>query len=267
MGTRLVQGRFFSGADRPGAPAVVIVNELMARRLWPGQDPLGRRFKFGQPSADTPWLTVVGVVADMRRQGPEIEPIPQLFEALRQNPSRLATLLVRTAAADPLTIVPAIRAAVRRVDPDVPLYGVTTLDARLERSLAQRRFQTLLLVSFAGLALILAGIGVYGLMHYAVATRTQEIGIRTAVGARATDVLGLIAREGMQLSAAGVALGLVGALLVGQAGSSLLFGVASTDPLTLVGVSLLLTVVTAAACVLPARRAMRIPPITAMHGQ
>ena len=103
VGTRLVQGRFFSGADRPGAPAVVIVNELMARRLWPGQDPLGRRFKFGQPSADTPWLTVVGVVADMRRQGLEIEPIPQLFEALRQNPSRLATLLVRTAAADPLT--------------------------------------------------------------------------------------------------------------------------------------------------------------------
>jgi len=239
----------------------------MARRLWPGQDPLGRRIKFGPPSADTPWLTVVGVVADMRRQGLEIEPIPQLFEALRQNPSRLATLLVRAAADDPLTIVPAVRAAVRRVDPDVPLYGVTTLDARLERSLAQRRFQTLLLVSFAGLALILAGIGVYGLMHYAVATRTQEIGIRTAVGARAADVLGLIAREGVQLTAAGTAFGLAGALLVGRAGSSLLFGVTAADPLTLASVSLLLVAVAAAACYFPARRAMKIEPIVALQRQ
>ena len=267
VGTRLVQGRFFSSTDRPGAPAVVIVNQLMARRLWPGQDPLGRRFKFGPPSADTPWLTVVGVVADMRRQGLEIEPIPQMFEALRQNPSRLATLLVRTAADDPLTIVPAIRAAVRRVDPDVPLYGVTTLDARLERSLAQRRFQTLLLVSFAGLALILAGIGVYGLVHYTVMTRTQEIGIRTAVGARAADVLGLIAREGVQLTAAGAGFGLAGALLVGRAGSSLLFGVTAADPLTLASVSLLLIAVAAAACYFPARRAMKIEPIVALQRQ
>ena len=267
VGTRLIQGRFFSSADRPGAPAVVIVNELMARRLWPGQDPLGRRFKFGPPSADTPWLTVVGVVADMRRQGLEVEPIPQMFEALRQNPSRLATLLVRTAADDPLTIVPAIRAAVRRVNPDVPIYAMTTLDARLERSLAQRRFQTLLLVSFAGLALILAGIGVYGLVHYSVTTRTQEIGIRTAVGARAADVLGLIAREGVQLTAAGVGVGLAGALLVGRAGSSLLYGVTAADPLTFASVSLLLIAVAAAACYFPARRAMKIEPIVALQRQ
>lgn len=267
VGTRLLQGRFFSATDRPGTPAVVIVNELMARRLWPGQDPLGRRFKFGPPSADTPWLTVVGVVADMRRQGLEIEPIPQVFEALRQNPSRLATLLVRTAAANPLTTVPAIRAAVARVDPNVPIYGVTTLDARLERSLAQRRFQTLLLVSFAGLALILAGIGVYGLVHYTVMTRTQEIGIRTAVGARAVDVLGLIAREGVKLTAAGAGLGLAGALLVGRAGSSLLFGVTPADPLTFASVSLLLIAVAAAACYFPTRRAMKIEPIVALQRQ
>ena len=267
IGTRLVQGRFFASTDGPGAPPVVIVNQLMARRLWPGQDPVGRRFKFGPPDADNPWLTVVGVVADMRRQGLEVEPIPQMFEAMRQNPSRLATLLVRTAADDPATLVPSVRAAVRRVNPDVPLYAVTTLDARLEESLAQRRFQTLLLVSFAGLALILAGIGVYGLVHYAVATRTQEIGIRAAVGAASGDIFRLIVREGMQLGAAGVALGLIGALLVGQAGSSLLFGVTATDPLTLVGVSLLLTAVTAAASFLPARRAMKIPPLTAIQRQ
>jgi putative ABC transport system permease protein len=244
---------------------VIIVNRIMAQRLWPGQDPIGRRFKFGPPDADTPWLTVIGVVGDMRRQGLEIEPIPQVFEALRQSPPRLGTLLVRTVADDPLTILPAVRAAVRRVDADVPVYAVTTLDARLERSLAQRRFQTALLVAFASLALVLAAIGVFGVVHYMVATRTQEIGIRAAVGARRADILGLIVWEGAKLTAAGAAFGLAGALLVGRAGSGLLFGVTAADPLTFAGVTLLLVAVAAAACVLPAWRASRIAPLSALQ--
>jgi predicted permease len=265
IGAALVQGRFFSNADRQGAPPVIIVNRIMAQRLWPGQDPIGRRFKFGPPDADTPWLTVIGVVGDMRRQGLEIEPIPQVFEALRQSPPRLGTLLVRTVADDPLTILPAVRAAVRRVDADVPVYAVTTLDARLERSLAQRRFQTALLVAFASLALVLAAIGVFGVVHYMVATRTQEIGIRAAVGARRADILGLIVWEGAKLTAAGAAFGLAGALLVGRAGSGLLFGVTAADPLTFAGVTLLLVAVAAAACVLPAWRASRIAPLSALQ--
>ena len=265
VGADLVQGRFFSNADRPGTPPVVVVNRVMAQRLWPGQDPLGRRFKFGPPGADTPWLTVVGVVGDMRRQGLEVEPIPQMFEALRQNPPRLGTLLVRSAGDDPLTILPAVRAAVRRVHADVPVYAVTTLDARLERSLAQRRFQTALLVAFASLALVLATIGVFGVVHYTVATRTQEIGIRTAVGARRADILGLIVWEGAKLTAAGAAFGLAGALLVGRAGSSLLFGVTASDPLTFLAVAIVLIGVAAVACVLPAWRATRIAPLAALQ--
>ena len=265
VGADLVQGRFFSGTDRPGTPPVVVVNRVMAQRLWPGQDPLGRRFKFGPPGADTPWLTVVGVVGDMRRQGLEVEPIPQMFEALRQNPPRLGTLLVRSAGDDPLTILPAVRAAVRRVHADVPVYAVTTLDARLERSLAQRRFQTALLVAFASLALVLATIGVFGVVHYTVATRTQEIGIRTAVGARRADILGLIVWEGVKLTAAGAAFGLAGALLVGRAGSSLLFGVTASDPLTFLAVAMVLIAVAAVACVLPAWRATRIAPLAALQ--
>ena len=265
IGTPIVEGRPFSSFDRPGTPAVAIVNGIMARRLWAGQDPLGRRFKFGPPGADTPWLTVVGVVGDMRRQGLETEPIPQVFESLRQSPPRLGTLLVRTASDDPLTMLPAVRAAIGRVDRTVPVYAVTTLDARLERSLAQRRFQTALLVAFASLALLLAAIGVYGLVHYTVATRAHEIGIRTAVGARRADILGLIAWEGAKLTATGAAFGLAGALLVGRAGSSLLFGVTATDPLTFAGVTLLLVAVAAAASVLPAWRATRIAPLDALQ--
>ena len=183
----------------------------MARRLWPGHDPVGRRFKFGSGDSASVWFTVVGVVGDMRRQGLENEPIPQMFEPLAQNPSRLATLLVRTSVEDPLRMVVTVQAAVRRVEKYAPFYGVTTLENQLRGFLTERRFQTSLLVGFSGVALLMAAIGIYGLIQYSVATRIQEIGIRMAVGAQAGEIFRMIIGEGLKLSLTGLALGLVGA--------------------------------------------------------
>jgi putative ABC transport system permease protein len=237
----------------------------MARRLWPGREPVGRRFKVGPGDSNGRWFTVVGVVGDMRRQGLENEPIPQMFEPLAQNPSRLVTLLVRTSMDDPLKMVATLHAAVRRVDQHVPLYGVTTLENRLDAFLTPRRFQTSLLIGFSVVALLMAAIGIYGLVQYSVATRTHEIGIRLAVGAQAGDIFRMIVREGLTLSLTGLVLGLVGALWLGQAASSLLSGVTATDPLTFTTVSLLLTAVATAACYFPARRAMKVEPFVALR--
>jgi putative ABC transport system permease protein len=261
----LLRGRFFSADDGLTGPPVAIINETMARRVWRGGDPVGRRFKLGPADSQNAWFTVVGVVGDMRRQGMEIEPIPQMFEPLAQNPSRLAILLVRTSTEDPLTVAASVQAAVRRVDKQVPLYGVTTLQSRLGADLAQRRFQTALLGGFAAVGLVMAAIGIYGLILYSATTRTQEIGIRIAVGAQRGDILRMMLREGLQLTAIGLAVGLAGAAVVAKAGAALLFGVSGTDPVTFGGVSVLLTLIALAASYLPARRAARIDPIRALR--
>lgn len=263
--TPLLRGRFFSGEDTPNSPRVAIINELMADRLWPGLDPVGRRFKFGPPEADNMWLTVVGLVGNMRRQGIEIEPIPQVFVPLAHDPSRLATLLVRTSFPEPLEIAGSVQAAVREVEKYAPLYGVTTLERRLGNYLTLRRFQTSLLIGFSLVALFLAAIGIYGLTHYSVATRTKEIGIRMAVGAPADAIFRMTIGEGLRLSLIGLALGLVGLLSLGEAGSSLLFGVTVRDPLTFAVISVTLITVTLAACYFPARRAMNVDPVVALR--
>jgi predicted permease len=265
VGTPLLRGRFFSAADGPDSPRVTIINDAMARRLWPGRDPVGKRFKLGGVDSGGPWFTVVGIVGDMRRQGLENAPVPQMFEPLAQNPSRRAILVVRTSMADPLKLAGSVQAAARRVEKHAPVYGVTTLENRLGAYLTQRRFQTSLLIGFSVIALLMAAIGIYGLIQYSVATRTQEIGIRMAVGAQGGDIFRMIIGEGLKLSLTGLALGLVGALWVGQAGRSLLFGVTTTDPLTFLTVSLLLTAVATAACYFPARRAMKVEPIVALR--
>jgi predicted permease len=265
IGAPLLQGRFFSAGDGPEAPRVAILNDAMARRLWPGRNPAGRRFKLGAPDSSSPWFTVVGVVGNMRRQGLEKEPIPQMFEPLAQNPSRQETLLVRTSTEDSLKLVGTIRAAVHRVEKHVPVYLVTTLEAKLASSLAQRRFQTSLLIAFSVVALLMAAIGIYGLIQFSVASRTKEIGIRIAVGAQPGQILRMIVGEGMGLSLGGLGLGLAGAFWLSQAGRSLLFGISAADPLTFVSASLLLTAVAAAACSFPARRAMRLDPMMALR--
>jgi putative ABC transport system permease protein len=265
IGTPLLRGRFFSDGDGPDAPPVAIVNEAMARRSWPGQDPVGRRVMLGAPASGARWYTVVGVVADMRRQGLEREAFPQMFVALAQSPPpRGVDILTRTSS-EPLAMAGAVQAAVRRVEKNAPIFGVAPLADQLGTFQAQRRFQTTLLAGFSLAALLMAAVGIYGIVQYSVSTRTQEIGLRLAIGAQARDIFRMVIGEGLALSLTGLAIGLAGAWWLGRAGSSLLFGVSATDPLTIGAVSLLLTAVAAAACCLPARRAMKVDPIVALR--
>jgi predicted permease len=266
LGTPLLRGRFFSIGDRPEAPLVAIINDAMARRSWPGHDPVGRRLMLGPRDSDGQWFTVVGVVANMRRQGQEREALPQIFVSLAQNPpSRNVGFFIRTSSEDPLAMAGALRAAVRRVEKNAAIYGVAPLEQQLGSYLTQRRFQTSLLIGFSVVALLMAAVGIYGLIQYSIATRTQEIGLRLAIGAQAGDIFRMIIREGLMLSLTGVAIGLVGASWLGRAGSSLLFGVTATDPLTFMTVSVVLTAVAIAACYFPARRAMKVDPIVALR--
>jgi ABC-type lipoprotein release transport system permease subunit len=226
---------------------------------------VGRRFKFGPRDSDRPWYTVVGVVADMRRQGLEREPVPQIFESLVQNPPQSADLVIRTSSDNPLAMAGALRAAVRRVEKNAPIYGVAPLEEQLGSYLAQRRFQTSLLTGFSLVALLMAVVGIYGLIQYSIATRTQEIGLRMAIGAQPGDIFRMMIGEGLRLSLTGLAVGLMGAWWLGSVVSTLLFGVTASDPLTFTAVSLLLTAVATAACYFPARRAMRVDPIVALR--
>lgn len=265
LGAPLLRGRFFTTADGPDAPRVAIVNDIMARRLWPGQDPLGARFKLGPVESSAPWITIVGVVGTMRRQGLETEPGAQMFEPIAQNPSRLSNLIVRTALNDPTPLVPSIRAAISEVDPQSPVYGVTTLEDNLDRYLSPRRFQAWLLIGFSAAALLMAAIGIYGLIQYATTARTHEIGIRLALGAQPAEIFRMTIAEGLKLSLTGLAIGLVGAVWLTSAGASLLYGVSATDPGTFLCVTLILTVVAALACYGPARRARGVEPSAALR--
>jgi ABC-type antimicrobial peptide transport system permease subunit len=207
----------------------------------------------------------VGVVADMRRQGPEREPVPQVFVSLAQNAPRSVDLFIQTSSGDPLAMAASLRAVVHRVEKNAPLYRVAPLEEELGTYFAERRFQTSLLTGFSVVALLMAAVGIYGLIQYSVATRTREIGLRMAIGAQAGDIFRMIVGEGLTLSLTGLALGLVGAWWFGRASSSLLFGVKASDPLTFAAVSLLLTAVAIAACYVPARRAMTVDPMVALR--
>jgi putative ABC transport system permease protein len=266
LGTPLLRGRVFSVRDRLEAPRVAIINDAMARRAWRGDDPVGRRVKLGPPDSEGPWYTVAGVVGDMRRQGLEREALPQMFVSLAQNhPPGDVALFIRTSSDAPLAMAGALRAAVRRVEKNAPIFGVAPLERQFGAYLAQRRFQTSLLTGFSIVALLMAAAGIYGLIQYSIATRTQEIGLRMAIGAQAGDIFRMIIGEGLTLSLTGVAIGLVGAWWLGRAGSSLLRGVTASDPLTFTVVSLLLMAVAIAACYFPARRAMTVDPIVALR--
>jgi predicted permease len=266
IGTPLLRGRFFSRWDGPDAPPVAIVNEAMARRSWAGHNPVGRRFKLGPPDSANAWYTVVGVVGDMRRQGLERDPFPQMFVSLEQSPPpRNVDLFVRTSSAHPITMAKELREAVRRVDKNAPIYGVAPLEQQLGTYLALRRFQTSLLTGLSIVALLMAAIGIYGLIQYSITTRTREIGIRIAMGAQARQVFSMVIAEGLKLSLTGLTVGLLGALWLGQASSTLLYGVAPTDPSTFIGVSLLLIAVAISACCFPARRAIKIEPVAALR--
>jgi putative ABC transport system permease protein len=259
LGIPLLKGRFFSDRDgQSDSPPVALVNETMANRSWPGEDPIGKTIPFRDQQ-----VTVIGLLKDIRNTGLEREPVPQIFPA--PQPGRLGAFLVVRTTSDPLPLVAEVRAIIRSLDKRAALWSVSTLEQQLEEQTSQRRFQTYLLGLFSAIALLLAGVGVYGVLHYSVAQRTQEIGIRMALGARAGEVLRMVLREGMTLALIGVTLGLVGAWMLMRTLSSLLFGVSPTDPATFTVVALMLMAAAFVACSVPARRATKVDPMIALR--
>jgi putative ABC transport system permease protein len=260
----LRKGRFFNAQDNQGATPVTIINETMARRFWPGEEALGKRFKLGAAQSDNSWLTVIGVVGDMRRQGLERQPIAQIFRPYLQSSQRRLILLIR-ATGEPTQLAPVVRDEIRSIDKTVLISGVSTLESQLAGAVAQRRFQTWLLTLFSALALLLAAVGTYGLIHQLVALSTHEIGTRMALGAQPRDVLRLVIGQGMRLALCGIGIGLLAAFGLTRVLAGLLFGVTATDPTTFIATPLVLLLVALLACYLPARRATKVDPIVALR--
>lgn len=266
MGIPLLRGREFDDRDDGRREKVVIINQGMARRFWRNEDPVGSRIKVG-PAEDEPWLTVIGVVGDVKNDGLQAESSLATYEPYAQRPRLAMTLVLRTAR-DPAGSIAAMRDQVRAAEKDILIFETDTMTQRMASSVASQRFTTVLLGIFGGLALLLAAVGIYGVISYAVAQRTPEIGIRMAVGAQRRDVMRLVIGQGMSLVSIGVAAGLVGALVLGKLSSSfsgLLFEVEATDPATFAAIALLLGAVALLACYLPARRATRVDPMTALR--
>ncbi|MGH9766169.1 MAG: ABC transporter permease, partial [Blastocatellia bacterium] len=261
----LLKGRELTAQDVAGVEPVALISETFARRYWPGEDPLGKRIKFpGSAMRPQPWRTIAGVVGDVKQYGVDKESTMQLYLPEAQSPVSWLTLAVRTAG-DPAQMLNAVRNEIRNVDPDQAVFEVATMEGLLAESIAKRRFVMLLLAVFAALALALAAIGIYGVMAYTVAQRTQEIGIRMALGAQAGDVLRLVVGQGMRLALGGVVIGLVAAFGLTRLMSTLLFGVSATDHLTFVLIVAMLLVVAMLACWIPARRASKVDPMVALR--
>jgi putative ABC transport system permease protein len=269
MGTPIVKGRAFNDQDTEKSTRVVIINETMVRRFFPDVDPLGKRIKYGdleEPEDRSPWFTIVGVVADTRRTGFESEVRPETFLPITQDTPARLTLVVRAAGqADPAALAASVRNAVQAIDPDQPVFDIKTMNEWVSETIAQRRLNMILLGTFALVALLLASVGIYGVMSYSVTQRTHEIGIRMALGAQRSDVLKMILGQGMALTLIGIGIGLAGALFLTRLMSSLLFAVSAVDPLTFIAVSVLLAIVSLLACYIPARRAMKVDPMVALR--
>ena len=260
----VLRGRDISAADSATAPLVLLIGETTARRMWPGEDPIGRHVKLG--ALDKPWWTVVGVVADVHHVGLDVPPDMQMYVPHQQwpYPDGLMNFVIRTAGA-PAAISPAAQQAIHSLDPTQPISRIAPLESYVGLSVQGRRFALILIGAFAGIALALSLVGIYGVTAYSVAQRRREIGIRVALGARRTELLGLLLRQGMLLVACGVAAGVLTSIALTRFLASLLFEVQPTDPLTFGGVVLLLLAAAAAACLIPARRAMRVDPMVALR--
>jgi putative ABC transport system permease protein len=270
MGIDLVAGRAFTPNDKADSPPVAVINETLARRYFGTQNPIGKRIGLSRP---IDWREIVGVVRDVRNYGLAEEVKPECYLPFLQNaPDYLAgsaswmVMVVRTES-DPLGYVGAIKGALHKIDPDQPIASIRPMTAYLAQSVAQRRFNMLLLAVFAGLALVLAAVGIYGVISYSVAQREREVGIRMALGAQTGDVLGLIVRQGMRPALFGLLAGIFAAAAMTRFMRSLLFQVSAIDPLVFAAVALVLALVAAIACVIPARRATRLDPVIALRSE
>jgi putative ABC transport system permease protein len=269
LGIALLHGRAFDGRDTGGsggatAPPVAIVNRTLARSFWGGEDPVGKRIRFGPPSR--PWVTVVGVATDVHREDLATAPKAELYLPFLQQPSPFGFLAVRTQG-DPAALTAAVRRQVRALDADLPVFDVSTLEQRLAASVAARRFGLLLLGAFAALALALAAVGLSGVIAYAVSERTREIGIRMALGADRGDVLSLVVGKGLAMAAAGVLIGLPVAFGLSRYLASALYGIAPSDPVTYLLIPVVLLTAALFAAYVPARRATRVDPVVALRAE
>jgi putative ABC transport system permease protein len=261
VGLPLVGGRDVNEHDAIDAPPVAVVNETFARREWPNAPALGQRFRF----VDTDrWLTVVGVARDAKHFGPADEPRPQAYIAYMQAPQIFTSVVVRTQR-DPLAFGPLVREAIWRVDRDQPVWKIRSMESLVDGTLGSKRVLLGLVAAFASVAVLLAGVGIYGVMSFAVTQRTHEVGVRMALGARGSEVLRLIVGQGLRLTGISLVIGLVASLGATRLLASQLFGVSPSDPLTFAAVPVLLAVVAVVACYLPARRASRLDPLVALR--
>ena len=263
MQSPLIRGRFFTESDEAGKEQVAIIDESTARRYWGNRDPLGRRLRFGQ-NANAPWMSIVGIVKDIKHDGLDVDGVPHIYVSMYQRQGRVMSIVLRTAL--PASLLEAkIRHEVQSVDPGLPVFNVRSMGEVMDVSLAPRRFSSVLVGGFAAVALLLASIGIYGLLAYMVGQRTHEIGVRVALGAQPSDILTLILRRGVLFSSAGILAGLFLAAIAAPLMASLLYGVRPIDPLVFLVVPAVFLVVAVLASLVPARRAMSVDPIVALR--
>jgi len=267
MGIPLLRGRGFTDEDRAGAPPVLLISQETARRYWPNEDPIGQRLLTGWGAGDERFGgTIIGIVGDVRQFNLADGPTPHIYGAFAQRPLDELSVIMRSTSA-PATVLAAAREVVRDLDAQLPVYEARPLDDLVRESIAERRFYALLLAMFAGLALVLAAVGIYGVIGYSVQQRRRELGIRIALGATRERVVGMVMRQGMALTLIGAMVGLAGAAALTRVLSGQLFGVSATDPLTFLAVPAILIMVALVACVVPAKRALAVDPASVIRSE